>query len=150
MPVMAACAQVILLEVMPAPTPDGRSIPGWFWLVAVPADLAFPVAVLLLAPLAYVGFKHLRRNTVGWRWPGAWAGVVVAALALEALAVTTLVNALVGALHPQGLSYPIAGRMNWGWLVLGIGFLAIAAVMTGLLTRAPVSSRGVGAERRPT
>jgi hypothetical protein len=132
-PQAAACALVVILELMPAPTPDGRSLSIWLEIAMIPVGLSAPTAVLLTAPLFLTGFRYLHRVVrAGRRWVFMWAAVMAAGIALETVLVLTVMNDLV----PRGVSYPVPAQLSWGWLTLGTGFMATATAMTWVLTRA--------------
>lgn len=129
LPGAASCAIGLVLSALPAPTPDGRSLPAWFWIVLIPVVITLPLPVLIPVPLLIVGLVQLRRAAPGWRWPAAWTGVMAVAIALA----TALVLAIAHALQPSGISYPVPARLSWGWLTLIIAFIATAAAMTWVL-----------------
>jgi hypothetical protein len=132
-PQAAACALAVILELIPAPTPDGRSLSIWLEIAMIPVGLSAPMAVLLIAPLFLTGFRYLHRVVhSGWRWLFIWTAVMAAGFALETLLVLTITNDLV----PKGVSYPVPAQLSWGWLTLGAGFIATATAMTWVLTRA--------------
>jgi hypothetical protein len=71
-PLALTCATAVAIDAIPSPTPDGRPIPGWLDLGSILAAILMPLAVLVLVPLAVIGFRHLRRCAPGRRWSAAW------------------------------------------------------------------------------
>lgn len=132
-PQAAACVLAVILELIPAPTPDGRSLSIWLEIAMIPVGLSAPMAVLLIAPLFLTGFRYLHRVVcAGRRSVFMWAAVMAAGIALETVLVLTVMNDLV----TRGVSYPVPAQLSWGWLTLGAGFIATATAMTWVLTRA--------------
>ena len=83
---------------------------AFFWL-------SLPVTLLV------VGIGQLRGTIpVGWRWPAIWSGIVVAGIALDPLG-----------LWATNTTYTSDG-FQWTWLAATLGYLAVGAAMTAILT----------------
>lgn len=127
----AACANTFVISTIPAPLPDGRSIP--FALQAAEALLALtmvPLCLLIPVPLLIAGRNYLRRSVPATRrWVTAWSAVAAACAGIEALFLFRL--ALFFGSAGPGLPHP-----SWHALAFAIGFLAVGTAMTYVLINA--------------
>jgi hypothetical protein len=131
----AACAVTFLISTIPAPVPDGRSIP--LALDILEAVLALGMLTLCTAspvPLLITGYAYLRRSARGGaRWVTAWATVASASLALEAVFWIRLEH-LLGTRYAN-LPYP-----SWHALDFAVGYLVVGAAMACVLIGAARSA----------
>ncbi|MFI5067052.1 MAG: hypothetical protein ACHP9Z_24155 [Streptosporangiales bacterium] len=107
------------------------------FLATVVAGLPWAV---LPASLLFVGLAHLRRAAPGRRrWPVAWAAVVAAGIALEALVITRF------GYHVPSPTYIGPGLVSWISLAESGGFAALGVTLTATLVggeRSAVRSPG--------
>jgi hypothetical protein len=92
-----------------------------------------PLAVLLIAPLSFAGFRYLRQVVRdGWRWIFLWTAVMAVGIALDTVLILTVIHDLV----PRAVSYPVPAELSWGWLTRGAAVITAAMAMAWVLTKA--------------
>jgi len=129
-----ACASTFVISTIPAPLPDGRSIPALLFVTEELLALAMvPLCLLVPVPLLVVGRSYLRDSArAAPPWVRAWAVAVSAGIGVEALFVVRLAH-FFGAAET---SFADLGQPSWHALAFSIGFLAAGAAMCLVLASA--------------
>jgi hypothetical protein len=131
----AACAVTFVVSAIPAPVPDGRSIPLFLQIIEAAFALSMlPFCTLVPIPLLITGHKYLLRSArAAWGWRAAWITAAGASIAVEVEFWFRFVSLLVSG--SPGLSY-----MDWHALDFSASFLAVGGAMAFVLIGATRSA----------
>jgi len=129
-----ACALTFAISNIPAPVPDGRSIPGGLYLgEIVLAAFMLPLCAIIPAPLLVAGCIHLRRARASLPWTSAWAAAAAVGLGTEA-------RFLVRFAHMLSTPFYNLPQPSWHALDFAIAFTAAGVVMASALISATWSA----------
>jgi hypothetical protein len=121
-----ACASTFVISTIPAPLPDGRSVPAP--LLITEALLALEMVPLcVLVPLLIVGRGYLRHPArAAAPWVKAWTVAASAGIGVEALFIIRLAHLF----WVPGARFANLGQPSWHALAFAIGFLIAGAAMS--------------------
>lgn len=127
----AACGTTFAISTIPAPVPDGRSIPLVVWAAQGLLALAMvPGCAVLPAPLLIAGRNYLRHSAhARQRWVTAWTVAGALSVAVESLFLWRLLDLLFGFSH----SYWNLPEPSWHAFAFFVAFLIAGAAMACVL-----------------
>lgn len=126
----AACATTFAISALPAPLPEGRSIPLPLYLVELLlAVVMLPTCAVIPIPLLVTQYRRMRTLTgTGNRWVTAWLMVGSVAVGVEALFLYRFLRFLTLLPRFVNLASP-----SWHAFGFAVGFLVAGVAMVVVL-----------------